>query len=307
MSKPTLNDLTAFAAVATHRSFRRAADELGLAPSSLSHIVGALERDLGVRLLNRTTRSVSCTEAGERLLARLRPVLRELGEALDEVNGFRSAPRGVLRINAPEAAARFLLRHIVPQFRADNPDVVLDLVVEGRFVDIVAEGFDAGVRLGEAVPQDMVAVRFGGDTRFVAVASPGYLERHGRPGTPADLHRHDCIGHRMPGGKLFRWEFARHAQEQVVDVSGGLILNHIDLMMEAAIAGLGVAYLPETGARPHLDAGRLETVLSDWCPPLPGFYLYYPGHRHVPAPLRAFVETLKRRREQPLPEAPSHP
>lgn len=293
MPKPSLNDLSAFAAIATHRSFRRAADTLGVSPSTLSHMMRTLERDLGVRLLNRTTRSVSATEAGARLLERLSPVMREFDLALEEVAGFRGTPSGTLRINASETAARLLLRTVVPRFLARYPEMALDLVTDGRLIDIVAEGFDAGVRLGEAVPQDMIAVRFGGEVRFLAVAAPAYLARRPAPRTPDDLKDHACIRFRLPSGKLYRWEFARHGQELAVDVPGPLILDHLDLMTEAAADGLGIAYVPDRTAQPYLEAGRIVPVLQDWSPPVPGLFLYYPGARHVPAGLRAFIDELK--------------
>ncbi len=293
MPKPTLNDLTAFAAVARHRSFRRAADELGLAPSSLSHAMRTLERNLGVRLLHRTTRSVAPTEAGERLLARLAPALRDLDLALGETDAFQAEPGGTVRINAPEVAARLLLAEVVPPVLARYPAVSVDLVIEGRFVDIVAEGFDAGVRLGEAVPQDMIAVRFGGSTRFLAVAAPAYLNREGQPRTPDDLAAHACIRHRLPGGKLYRWEFERHGQEVAVDVPGRLTLNTNSVMIDAATDGLGIAFVPERAARARLADGRLVAVLADWCPVIPGLFLYYSGHRQPPPALRAFINVLR--------------
>jgi DNA-binding transcriptional LysR family regulator len=293
MPVPTLNDLKAFAAVAAYRSFRKAADELGLSASSLSHVMRTLERNLGVRLLNRTTRSVAPTEAGERLLLRLGPTLRDLQSALDEVASFGELPRGTLRINANETAARLLLRTAVPTFLSRYPDMSLDLVTEGRLVDIVAESFDAGVRLGESLPQDMIAVRFGGDIRFLAVASPTYLSQHKAPRVPEDLKHHRCIRNRLPSGKLYRWEFEKRGQEVAVDVPGTLTLDHIGLMTEAAVDGLGIAYVPERSARPDLNDERLVMVLSDWCPSIPGLFLYYPGRRHVPAGLRAFIEVLR--------------
>ena len=293
MPRPTLNDLTAFVAVAAHRSFRRAADELGLSPSSLSHTLRGLETGLGVRLLNRTTRSVSPTEAGERLLARLRPALHDLDLALGEVDAFRGAPSGVVRINAPEAAARLLLDRVVPVLLERHPAVHVDLVTEGRLVDIVAEGFDAGVRLGESVPQDMIAVRFGAAARFLVVASPAHLARTGAPQTPDDLAGHRCIRHRMPSGRLHRWEFERHGQELAVDVSGPLTLDDLQLMARAAVAGLGLAYVPEQVARPWIDRGALKTVLEDWCPPIPGFFLYHPGRRQPPSSLAAFIHVVR--------------
>ena len=292
-NRPALADLTAFAAIVAHRSFRKAADELGLSASTLSHMMRTLETTIGVRLLNRTTRSVSTTEAGECLVARLRPVLFDLDRALEEVEAFRDRPSGTLRINTSEMAARLLLRSVVPIFLARHPEMSLDLVAEGRLVDVVAEGFDAGIRLGEAVPQDMVAVRFGGETRFVAVASPGYLADRTPPQTPDDLKNHSCIRFRLKSGSLFRWEFEKHGQELTVDVPGALILDHVELMTEAAADGLGIAYVPERSAQPYIISGKLSTVLEDWCPRIPGLFLYYPGHRHVPTGLRAFIDVLK--------------
>lgn len=246
-----------------------------------------------MRLLHRTTRSMSATKAGEQLVARMRPVLRDLDRALDEVAEFRGRPTGTLRINASEVAARSLLRTVVPEFLARYPEMALDLVTEGRLVDIVAEGFDAGIRLGEAVPRDMVAVRFGPETRFVAVAFPAYLASRPRPLVPDNLQHHACIRFRLPSGKPFRWEFARHGQELAVDVPGTLTLDHVELMAEAAVAGSGVAYVSDRTARPHVEAGVLEVVLDDWCPWIAGLFLYYPGHRHVPPGLRAFIDVLR--------------
>ena len=293
MAKPTLADLTALAAIVAHRSFRKAADELGLSPSTLSHLMRALEASMGVRLLHRTTRSVFPTEAGQRLVERLRPVLRDLDGALAEVEAVRSRPGGTLRINATETAARLLLGSAVPAFLTRYPDMSLDLVTDGRLIDIVAEGFDAGVRLGETVPQDMIAVRLGGDTRFVAVAAPAYLSAHPPPQTPDGLQGHACIRVRLPSGKLYRWEFEKHGQALTVDVPGPLTLDHIGLMTDAAVAGLGIAYVPEQAVQSHMERGTLATVLDDWCPWIPGLRLYYPGHRHVPSGLRAFIEVLQ--------------
>ena len=292
-NKPTLTDLSALAMIAAHRSFRKAADALGLSPSTLSHMMRTLEANIGVRLLHRTTRSVSPTEAGERLVARLTPVLRDLDLALEEVEVFRSRPSGTLRINSGEVGARLLLKSVIPIFLARHPEMSLDLVTEGRLVDIVAQGFDAGIRLGEAVPQDMIAVRFGGEVRFLAVAAPTYLAKHPVPKTPDDLKNHACIRFRLPSGKLFRWEFEKHGQELNIDVSGPLALDNVELMVESAANGLGVAYASERSVRPYIESGKLVTVLEDWCPSIQGLFLYYPGHRHVPPGLRAFIDILK--------------
>jgi DNA-binding transcriptional LysR family regulator len=292
MPKPSLHDLAAFAAAAEHRSFRKAADKLGISRSALSHAMRGLERNLGVRLLNRTTRSVAPTEAGTRLLAQLSPLLRDLDAALDSVAEVRGEPSGTLRINANKSAARLLLRTVVPEFLARYRQVELDLVSEGRLVDIVAQGFDAGVRLAEAVPPDMIAVRIAADTRFVAVASPEYLTDRAPLVTPDDLHHHACIRQRLPSGKRYRWDFARHGEEIAVDVPGTLTLDDNDLMVEAAAAGMGIAYVPQSFAQDYLQDGRLVTVFEDWCPWVPGLTLYYPGNRHVPSPLRAFIDLV---------------
>ena len=292
-NRPSLADLTAFAAVVTHRSFRRAADALELSPSALSHMMRTLEARLGVRLLHRTTRSVWPTEAGELLVGRLAPLLAGLDEALADVAAFRERPGGTLRINAAEPAARLLMRSVVPEFLRRHPAVSLDLATEGRLVDIVAEGFDAGVRLGEAVPQDMMAVRFGGEIRFVVVASPAYLAGRTTPESPEDLRQHACLRIRLPSGKPYRWEFARGGREFAVDVPGTLTLDHPELILEAAAAGFGVAYVTDRSARPLIERGRLVTLLDDWTPPIPGLFLYYPGRRHVPTALRAFIEVVK--------------
>ncbi|RUR46445.1 LysR family transcriptional regulator [Vreelandella populi] len=293
MSKPTLTDLNAFKAVAEQRSFRRAADLMGVSRSSLSHTVRTLERRLGTRLLHRTTRSVSLTESGERLLQRLGPLLGELDTLLEEASSHEGKLTGRLRINGSEAAIRLLLQRVVPQFLALHDAVELDLVAEGRLVDIVEQGFDAGVRLREAVPKDMIAIPIGGDLRFLAVASPGYLK--GKPilETPGQLALHRCIRQRLPSGKLYRWEFQKHDQEVLADVPGAMTLDSSQLMVEAAADGLGIAYVPESYAHAYLREGKLVTVLEDWCPHIPGLHLYYPNNRHVPPSLRAFIDLLR--------------
>lgn len=289
----SVTELRAFATVARYRSFRAAADALGVTRSSLSHAVRGLESDLGVRLLHRTTRSVAPTEAGRRLLDRLAPALADLDDMLAEVRGGGGEVRGSLRINALERAVRWLVRHVVPDFLARYPHVMLDLVSDDRFVDIVAEGFDAGVRLREAVPQDMIAVPFGGPIRFLAVASPDYVAIHGEPGVPDDLKRHRCIRQRLASGKPYRWEFVNGHDDVRIEVDGALTLDSNAVMVEAAVAGLGIAFVPEPVAKEAIDAGRLIPLLQPWSPPVAGFNLYYPGHRHIPAPLRAFTEAIR--------------
>ncbi len=244
MNKPTLAELRAFMAIAEHGSFRRAADLLGITRSSLSHVMRGLEDRLGARLLHRTTRSVSLTETGERLLKRIDPLMSGLDAALEDVAGEQGRLTGELRINGSEGAIRLLLRNIVPEFMTRYPGVTLDLVAEGKLVDIVGQGFDAGIRLGEAVPRDMIAVRLSPDLRFLAVASPDYLAMYPAPETPDDLARHQCLRQRLPSGKRYRWEFQKRAEEVAIDVPGNLTLDNTQLMVEAAEDGLGIAYVP---------------------------------------------------------------
>jgi DNA-binding transcriptional LysR family regulator len=293
MADVTLSDLKAFAAVARHRSFQRAADSLGVSRSSLSHALRGLEQRLGVRLLHRTTRSVAPTESGEQLLQRLAPLLHELDALLNSISHGPDEIVGTLRVNASTGAARWLLCHMVPAFLQRHPRVSLDLVSEGRLVDIVAEGFDAGVRLAEAVPKDMVSVPFGGALRFIAVAAPAYVAANGRPATPDALLEHRCIRQRLPSGKHYRWEFAKGRREVAIDAPGALLLDNSDLMVDAAIQGLGIAFVPEPFARAALDDGRLVLLLEDWSPADTGLCLYYASWRQVPPPLRAFIAVLR--------------
>jgi DNA-binding transcriptional LysR family regulator len=295
MSRPSISDLTAFVAVATHRSFRRAADELGTAPSTLSHAMRGLEERLGLRLLNRTTRSVSPTEAGFRLLASLQTALASLDEALGSVAAFRGSGKvaGTVRVNAPRLGAALLVRDVLPRMADRFPDVTVDLVVEGRLVDIVSGGFDAGLRLADSIPRDMIAVPFGQPVRFICVAAPAYLKRAGTPKTPDELMRHRCIRHRLPGGKLYRWEFERAGQGMVIDAPGAVILDDEELMVEAAVQGLGIAYVASPAAAAALKARQLREVLSAWMPAGEAIAVYYPGHRSVPPALRAFLDVVK--------------
>lgn len=290
---PTLKDLHAFMAVAEHRSFRRAAELLGVTRSSLSHTVRGLEGSLGTRLLHRTTRSVSITQAGEQFLARLDPLLGDLSQLLEEVASAQGRTTGTLKINGSEAAIRLLLETLVPKFLVRYPDVQLDLTAQGQLVDIVKEGFDAGVRLGEAVPKDMVAVRLGPDVRFLTVASPDYLAGYPPLETPDELASHQCIRQRFPSGKRYRWEFSKRGQELILDVPGALTLDNHQLMVEAAASGVGIAYVLEAYARPFIDRGTLVTVLEDWCPYTSGLTLYFPNNRHVPVSLRAFIDMVR--------------
>ena len=293
INKPTLAELRAFMAVAEYKSFRRAADMLGVTRSSLSHVMKTLEDTLGTRLLHRTTRSVSLTEAGERLMNNLEPLLNGLNVALENVSGDHNHLIGRLRINGNEGGIRILLASIVPQFMQRYPHVELDLVAEGALVDIVEAGFDAGIRLAEAVPKDMIAVRLGPEVRFLAVASPEYLTRCGRPIVPDDLLQHQCLRQRLPSGKRYRWEFLKHGQETALDVPGMLTLDNLQLTREAAIDGLGIAYLPDSYVNESLANGALVAVLEDWSPAIAGLCLYFPQNRHMPANLRALIEIIR--------------
>ncbi|UCV02556.1 LysR family transcriptional regulator [Dechloromonas denitrificans] len=297
MDRPSLADLQAFATVARLRSFRRAAGELHVSPSALSHTLRSLETRLGVRLLNRTTRSVSPTEAGQRLLARLAPTLQELDDALDEINSFRDSPVGTLRLNVPRAAAEYVLAPLASRFLRENPGMRLEIVIDDSLIDIVAAGFDAGVRFGERLAQDMIAVPFGPAQRFVVVASPAYLAEHGKPAAPQQLSAHRCIRIRFPNGSIYRWEFSRGDEKIEVEVEGPLDVGEMWLMVRAAEDGVGLAYVYEQSAASALAAGRLVTVLDDWRPPEPGFFLYYPSRRLVPAGLRAFIDLLQKNAE----------
>jgi DNA-binding transcriptional LysR family regulator len=292
-SRPSLAELISFATVAAHKSFRQAADELRMSPSTLSHTIRTLETRLGVRLLHRTTRSVAITEVGQALLSRVQPLVRDLDTALGDVDNYRSKPSGTLRINSSLIGARVLLQLAVPKFLARYPEMHLDLVTEGRLVDIVAEGFDAGIRLAESVPKDMVAVAFGGSDRFVAVAAPAYLKKRGAPKAPLDLLRHSCIRYRMRNGRIYHWEFERRGQAVDVDVRGPMTLDEDRLMLDAAIEGVGIAFVPQRAASDAIASRKLSVVLDDWCPRFAGLCLYYSGHRQVPAGLRAFVDVLK--------------
>jgi DNA-binding transcriptional LysR family regulator len=293
MARPSISDLTAFVAVATHRGFRSAADELGTAPSTLSHAMRALEERLGVRLLNRTTRSVSPTEAGFQLLERLQPALASLDDALDSVATFRGNIAGTVRINAPRLAAALLVRDVLPIMAERHPDVTVDVVVEGRLIDIVSGGFDAGVRLAGSIPRDMIAVPLTKPLRFQCVAAPAYLERAGVPKTPDELRQHRCIGHRLPGGKLYRWEFERAGQALTIDAPASVILDDEDLMVDAAVKGLGIAYVASPAAATALKARQLREILSAWMQAAEAIAVYYPGHRAVPPALRAFLDVVR--------------
>ena len=293
-------DLAAFVSVAHAGGFREAARGGGASASGLSEALRRLETRLGVRLLHRSTRSVVPTEAGARLLDRLGPALAEVEAALDVVNGFRDRPAGTLRLNVPASAARLVLPALVPPFLAAYPDIRMDVVVEESFVDVLAAGCDAGIRYEERLEQDMIAIPIGPRRqRMATAAAPGYLEARGRPRHPRDLLQHACLRGRFASGAMPPWEFQRKGEVVTVDPEGPLIVRvsgGVELAVDAALAGCGVIHLFEDWLRPHLASGALEPVLESWWQPFTGPFLYYPGRRHLPAPLRAFVDFVQAHR-----------
>lgn len=295
--KADLGDLNAFVTVARAKGFRDGARLQGTSASGLSDAVRRLEKQLGVRLLNRTTRSVAPTEAGQRLLERLGPALSEVEDALDVVNGFRDRPAGTLRLNVPVSAARLVLPGVVPPFLAAYPDITMEVIAEESFVDVLAAGCDAGIRYGERLEQDMIAVPIGPRIqRSAAAASPAYLARHGRPQHPRDLLNHACLRGRFASGAMLQWEFERDGELVRVDPMGPLLVQvgpATDLAVDAAIAGTGIICLFEEWLRPHFVSGALEPILEPWWQEFTGPFLYYPSRRLMPAPLRAFVDFIK--------------
>jgi DNA-binding transcriptional LysR family regulator len=295
--KANLADLNAFVSVARAGGFRDGARANGLSASGLSEAVRRLEAQLGIRLLNRTTRSVVPTEAGQRLLERLSPALSEVEAALDVAHGLSDRPAGTLKLNVPVSATRLVLPAIVPAFLAAYPDIRLDVIAEENFVDVLAAGCDAGIRYGERLEQDMIAVPIGPrQQRFSLGAAPAYLDRRGRPEHPRDLLDHTCLQGRFPSGATMNWEFERDGEVVKVDVTGPLTVSlggATDLLVDVAIAGTGIVPLFEDWLRPHFESGALERVLEPWWQRFSGPYLYYPGRRLVPAPLRAFVDFIK--------------
>jgi DNA-binding transcriptional LysR family regulator len=292
-----LDDLNAFLAVARARGFRDGARASGVSASGLSEAVRRLEAQLGVRLLNRTTRTVAPTEAGQRLLDRLGPALTEVEAALDVVNTFRDKPAGTLRLNVPGSAARLVLPAIVPRFLAAYPEIRLEVIADESFVDVLAAGCDAGIRYDERLEQDMIAVPIGPRTqRFATAAAPAYLDRRGRPAHPRDLLQHACLRGRFRSGALTSWEYERDGEVVRLDPTGPLIVGvsgGTELLIDAAVAGSGVIHHFEDWLQPHFDSGALEPILAPWWQRFSGPFLYYPGRRLVPAPLRAFVDFIK--------------
>jgi DNA-binding transcriptional LysR family regulator len=289
-------EMSAFAEVAAHKSFAKAAAQLGVSRSTLSETIRGIEEKLGVRLLNRTTRSVAPTEAGERLLARLTPLLGDFKAALDSVNAFRSTPTGQLRITIPPPAAPLLIEPLLARFLEAHPKITLEVSADGTLRDIVRERFDAGIRIGERIDRDMIAVPVGGDHRVAVVAAPSYLQAYPRPERPQDLQAHSCIRIRFPSGVMKPWLFEKAGKKVEVAVEGRLIVNDEPMQRRAALDGIGIAYTLWDFVAPDVRDGRLVVVLEDWTPRLPGFFLYYPSRRQIPAPLQAFIDFLRKER-----------
>jgi DNA-binding transcriptional LysR family regulator len=296
MARENINDLIAFLAVARERSFTKAAAQLGVSQSALSHTVRGLEERLGVRLLTRTTRSVAPTQAGERLLRTAGPRLDEIEAELDGLSEFREKPAGTIRITAGDHVSETILWPKLRTFLPDYPDIKVEIAIDQSLADIVQQRFDAGVRLGEQVAKDMIAVRISPDVRFAVVGAPSYFVDSPRPGTPQDLLDHTCINLRLPTyGGLYAWEFERDGQELAVRVEGQLVFNSIFQVLNAALDGFGLAHVPEDIALPHIASGRLERVLEDWCPSWTGYHLYYPSRRQSSPAFNLVVEALRHR------------
>jgi DNA-binding transcriptional LysR family regulator len=296
MPRSDINDLLAFIAIAREHSFTKAAAKLGVSQSALSHTLRGLEARLGMRLLNRTTRSVAPTQAGERLLQRVAPRLEEIEAELATLNTLRDKPAGTIRISSADYAANTILLPKLAKFLPKYPDIKVEIGIDDRLVDIVADRFDAGVRDGEQVAKDMIAVRIGPDLRMAVVGAPSYFAKHPPPKKPQDLTHHACINLRLPTrGGLYAWEFEKGRRKLNVHVEGQLIFNRPAQMLNATLAGLGLAYLLEDVVRPYLGAGRLKRVLEDWCPPFSGYHLYYPSRRQPSPAFALLVNALRYR------------
>jgi DNA-binding transcriptional LysR family regulator len=296
MPRQSVNDLLAFVAVARARSFTKAAAKLGVSQSALSHTIRGLEARLGIRLLTRSTRSVSPTEAGERLLLSIGPKLDEIEGDLAALSDYRDKPAGTIRITAGEHAANAVLWPAIQRFLPDYPDIHVELSIDYGLTDIVAERYDAGVRLGEQVARDMIAIRIGPDMRMAVVGAPDYFANRPKPVSPQDLTEHNCINMRLPTyDHIYAWEFERHGREMKVRVEGQLVFNNIALRLNAALAGMGLTYLSQDVVQPHIDAGRLVHVLEEWCEPFSGYHLYYPSRRQSSPAFALLVNALRYR------------
>lgn len=293
MSRQGLVELEAVLAIAARGSFRAAALELGLSTTALSNLIGKVERQFGVRLFNRTTRSVSLTDAGRTFVEQVAPALRDIQDAIAALRSQQDTPSGTLRINAFASGAREILAPVVLEFLKRHPQVHVDLVTEGRIVDIVADGFDLGLRTADLVPSDMIAVPLGIPRSFAVVATPAYLEAHGRPRVPPDLLGHPCIRIRLPNGAPYRWHFERDGSPLQIDVTGPITLDESSLSRIAVLGGIGIGFFMEADVRDDIAAGRLERLLEDWTPSTAPLCLYYPGRKNPSAAFRAFIEVAR--------------
>lgn len=296
ISRSDLADFSYFLAIAKHRSFRRAGLELGVSASALSHSLKGLETRLGVRLLNRTNRSVTLTAAGEELLASIHAPFEAIGSAVEALNRYRAEPAGRIRLNVPDDAAALLLAPALPAFSDRYPDIEVDVAVSNHLVDVIAGGADAGIRYSGTVPEDMIAQRLSGDIRWVVVGSPAYLERFGTPGHPADLLSHRCLRIRLGNDRLYHWELERDGEELALDVPGAITIDDTQLALDLASGGAALAYLPEPRVAPSVARGELRIVLEDWAPFGPGFHIYYSGRRQLPTGLRLLIDFLREMR-----------
>ena len=294
MEREDWASLAAFAVVAEERSFTRAAVRLGVSPSALSHTLRRLEERVRTRLLARSTRSVSTTQAGERLLERVGPALEEIARAVEDLGRLLERPSGRIRITASRPAARMVLMPVLPGFVQRYPDIVVEVLIEAGFTDIVARRFDAGIRLGESLEKDVVAIPVTGPLRMVVVGAPNYFASHGAPATPNELRKHRCINFRLPAaGTIYKWEFERSHRKIDVGVDGPLVFDDEEMVIDAALAGVGLAFVFEDQVVSLIQAGALRKVLDDWCLPFPGFYLYYAGRRQISPALGAFIDALR--------------
>jgi DNA-binding transcriptional LysR family regulator len=296
ISRTDLADFSYFLAIAKHRSFRRAGLDLGVSASALSHSLKGLETRLGVRLLNRTNRSVTLTAAGEELVAKIGAPFDAIGSAVEALNRYRTEPSGRIRLNVLEHAATLLLGPVIPAFVERYPDIQLDVAVSNHLVDVIAEGADAGIRYGGTVPEDMIAQRLSRDIRWVVVGSTAYLDKHGIPSHPRDLLDHHCLRIRLGDDSIYRWEFENDGEELAIDVPGAITFDETQFGLSLVRGGAGLAYLPEPSVAPLVDAGELQMVLADWSPSGPGFHIYYSGRRQLPTALRLLVELIKEMR-----------
>ena len=294
MDREDWGSLAAFAVVAEERSFTRAAARLGVSPSALSHTMRRLEERLRIQLLARSTRNVSTTEAGERLLARLDPAIEEISNAVEDLGRLLDRPSGHVRITASRSAARMVVAPVLPRFIETYPEIVVEILIDAGLTNIVAQRFDAGIRLGESLEKDVVAVPVTGRLRMAVVASPQYFAAHPAPSTPHDLPNHRCINFRLPtAGTIYKWEFEQRRQKMEVGVDGPLVFDDEGMIIDAALAGAGLAYVIEEQVASLLQSGALARALEDWCPPFPGFFLYYPGRRQVSPALAAFIDAIR--------------